>query len=242
LTPSNIISMPQSNFKEGFKAFWMGLLIGYQEPIFPYLATFAIGSILGIILSAPNLSKNKWKFVIGSYISGILSIALGFLLWIFRENMIFEESMIPPDWFFYINLGFQIIVITAFLHAYDFSKRAERRVRRTKLIRRAGLISLTIFTLQPLDLIPRAFLNLFFEENFVIRGGLDFWHAILCGVVVLVFWIGIIILWGLVNYALSMDYIFVIIRRLLSGKKVYLKDPLRSKEIIRMYESDTVQY
>ena len=151
------------------------------------------------------------------------------------------DFMVPPDWFFFISLGFQIMVVTAFLHVFDFSKRAELRMNRTKLVRRAGLISLTIFTLQPLDLIPRAFLNLFFKENFVVRGGLDFWQAILCGVVVLIFWIGIVVLWGYINYALSLDYIFVIIRRLLAGKKVYLKDPLRSKEIIRNSEPLIVQ-
>lgn len=237
LIPVNIVSMPQNNFKEVHRAFWMGLLIGYQEPLFPYLATFAIGNIFGILLSAPNLSSHKKKFIIGSYSSAVIFVALGFLLWILRDNMYFGgDYMIPPDWFFFIGLGFQIIVITAFLHAYDFSRRAERRVNRTKLIRRAGLISLTIFTLQPLDLIPRAFLTLLFEDNYIIRGSLDFWPAILCGSVVLLFWIGLIALWGLINYILSIDYIFVIIRRLLAGKKVYLKDPLRSREII--YDSE----
>ena len=237
LVPSNIVSMPQTNFLEVFKAFWMGLLIGYQEPLIPYLASFAVGNIFGIILSSSTLEKEKRKFEIGSYSSGMFFVSLGFLLWIFRDKMLFGgDYMVPPDWFFYIGLGFQIMVIIAFLHAFDFSKRAEHRMKRTKLVRRAGLISLTIFTLQPLDLIPRAFLNLFFKENFVVRGGLDFWKAILCGGVVLLFWIGLVILWGYINYALSFDYIFVILRRLLAGKKVYLKDPLRSKEIIKNSE------
>ena len=225
-------------------------------------------NIFGIILSSPNLVKEKRKFEIGSYTSGVFFVALGFLIWIFRDKMAFGgDYMVPPDWFFFIGLGFQIMIVTAFLHAFDFSKRAGIRMNRTKLIRRAGIISLTIFTLQPLDLIPRAFLNLFFKGikpltiftlqplnlihrgslnllfkvDFLVRGGLNFWQAILCGVVVLFFWIGIIILWGYINYALSLDYIFVIIRRLLAGKKVYLKDPLRSKEIIRNSEPFIIQ-
>ncbi len=72
-------------FWEILRAPFLGLLAGYIEPIFPYLAVSFVGSIIGIILSKPREEINQ-KFPrrlflvgLGMFVAGIIGLVAVFV-------------------------------------------------------------------------------------------------------------------------------------------------------------------
>ena len=223
---------------------WMALaiLIGEQEPLFPYMASFFIGCAIGLFLTYNHITKKKTLIV--GYSSGLAFIFVAMLVGAFKDNFSVNFGIIPNDWFLYLATGTQLWVITSFLWIFDFSKKAQKLTKYTKTIRKAGILSLTIFTFQSLDFFPRRFLTFISQvfgagTNFVSNGGhLSMGNSFITGFVVLVFWIVLILIWGLINYALTVDWLFEILRQLISWQKINWKDPLQSRDII--YKSEIV--
>jgi len=236
-----ILYQPVNNFGDRVRWLSFALLIGEQEPLFPHLATFFLGSGIGIALTNPKITKKNT--ILTGYSIGFLFIAVALLLGGLKENFYVDFSIIPSLWFLLLGIGLQVWVITSFLWIFDFAKKAQKRTKFTKTIRRAGIITLTIFTLQSLDFFPRWVLTKISTLvgsgiNYINNSqGLELGNAILMSFTVLIFWIGLIFLWGLINYAFSFDWIFEIFRRLTAGQKINWKDPLQSREIIFKTES-----
>ncbi len=231
-TSVNQIWQYVDSFSEGMRWMPFALLIGRQEPIFPYMATFFLGCAVGIALTHPKVSKKRTLLV--GYGSGMTFIIVAIFVGFFKDNFYVGTDIIPTDWFLYLGTGIQLWVITTFLWIFDFAKNSQKVTKYTKTIRKAGIISLTIFSLQSLDFFPRWVLMKITGLDFLGNGGsLSIGNALLAGIVVLGFWIGIITLWSLVNFTLSIDWLFDIIRQLFSGQKINWKDPMQSREIIQ---------
>jgi hypothetical protein len=115
----------------------------------------------------------------------------------------------------------------------DFSTKAKKRTKRTKIIRRAGVITLTIFTLQSFNFFPQWILSkIFSNPDYRTSNSMGLGSCFLTAFTVLIFWPGLILLWGLINYTLSFDWIFEIFRKSTLGQKINWRDPLHSREII----------
>jgi hypothetical protein len=236
----SLYSAPVANFGDRLKWMFYAVLVGEQEPLFPYVATFFLGSAIGIFLTTPKATKKNvilYSLFLGGVII-IVSIIVGALM-----KFPFGFGILPEMWFLLLGTGIQVWVLMLFLWVFDYSKHAQQLTKYTKTVRKAGILSLTIFTLQALDYIPRLFLtvgsNLLYlagwgePMNFLSNGGsLNIGAAFLASFVVLFFWIGLIAIWEKINYALTFDWIFEILRELIAWQKINFSDPLLSKEII----------
>ncbi len=228
------------NFGDRLKWMFYAILVGEQEPLLPYLSAFFIGDAVGIFLTMPQATKKNMIFgglgLGGGFI--IISVILGAV-----TGFPFAFAILPDMWFFILGTGIQVWALMLFLWVFDYSKGAQKLTKYTKIVRKAGILSLTIFTLQAIDYLPRVFLTVgsgIFSLlgigqplDFLSNGGnLNMGAAFLAAFLVLFFWIGLIGLWEKINYALSFDWIFEILRQLVSGGKINWKDPLLSREII----------
>ncbi len=235
------------NFGDRVRLLGLALLIGEQQPLFPFLATAFLGNAFGVALTRPNLEK-KWFIRIG-FLVGLSIIIAAVFVGFFIEHFEIVTTIVPNLWYFLASLGAQTWVFILFLHLFDFSKKAPKRLRSTKIFQKAGILSLTIFSLQSIDFIPRFLLyggSLGLSDLYGIGTPIDFLNnggsygvgaALLAAFVVLFFWMGIISLWEKINFALSFDWIFSIIRNLLSGRKINWKDPMHSRDIFLNSES-----
>ena len=229
-----------NNFGDRIRWLSLAIFIGHQMPLMPYLAIFFLGTGIGIALTNPKISK-KPTLIVG-YSLGMLFVVVAILLAAIKHDFSVGFGIIPNTWFLLLATGIQVWALTTFLWVFDFAKKAQRRTKYTKIFRKAGLLSLTIFSLQSLDFFPRWILTVIYasfgqEINFTGHNvNLGLGHTFLISIIVLLYWIGIILLWGLVNFTLSFDWLFEILRRLSSGQKINWKDPMRSREIIKKAE------
>jgi hypothetical protein len=231
LSSIDAIWQSADSFSEGVKWIPLAVLIGRQEPFFPYMASYFLGSAIGIALTHPKVAKKN--VLITGYGLGLIFGIVAILVGAFKDNFYVGSEMIPSDWFLYLATAIQLWVLTSFLWIFDFAKKSQTLTKYTKTIRKAGILSITIFTLQSIDFVPRWILMKITGLDFLSNGGhLSIGNALLAGIVVLVFWITLILLWGLINYTLSVDWLFDVIRQLLSGQKINWKDPIRSRDII----------
>ncbi|MHA1109674.1 MAG: hypothetical protein ACTSRE_01125 [Promethearchaeota archaeon] len=230
-----------TSFGSAMRHLLHALLIGTQEPLFPYLATFFLGIAIGIFLTTPKATKKNMIYY-GLGLGGAI-IIVAVLVGVFT-GFPFAFSILPDMWFLLLGTGIQVWVLMIFLWIFDFSKRAKKLTKYTKIVRKAGILSLTIFTLQAIDFVPRFILTGLSSTissvygtgtavDFLSNGGnYGMGAAFLAAFTVLFFWIGIIALWEKINYALTFDWIFKIFRQSISCQKINWKDPLMSKEII----------
>jgi hypothetical protein len=231
-TPQNIQSVPFTTWGNRFNMMWLAMLVGYQEPLLPYFGVYCIGNILGMALARPN--ANKKKINKAGYLSGIIIIAIGFLVWAVKDHFAFAGMfMIPPTWFLIVNAGLQLMFILFFINFFEFGKNLRKKTNKTKIIRRAGLLSLTLFTYQPLCYIPRWILSKITGWDCVGFYNLDILESLVCCIVVLCFWILLLYLFGLIKNYLTPDWFFSIIRSKINGKKINWVDPLNDYEIIK---------
>lgn len=229
-----------TSFSIAMKKLFYALLIGEQQPLFPYLATFFLGNAIGIFLTTPKATKKNVIFL-GLGLGGVI-IIISVIIGVFT-GFPFEFAILPDQWFLILGTGIQVWALMLFLWVFDYSKHAKKLTKHTKIVRKAGILSLTIFTLQALDYFPRLVLtvgSIFLyliglgqPVDFLSNGGnLGMGAAFLSSFFVLFFWIGLISLWEKINYTMSFDWIFEILRQLISIQKINWKDPLFSKEII----------
>jgi hypothetical protein len=231
LTPSSIQSFPSTSTKERMRMLGLALLVGHQEPLFPYFGVYCLGSILGILLSQPHLPKKKT--LLFGYGTGFGFILGGLLVLVFKEHSVIPEAfMIPPLWLLIIFTGMQIIIFFLLLHYFEFSAKILHRARYTRNIRRAGMLCLTIYTFQIFDIIPRWILTQLTNYDFITRFQVSAELAILCGGVTVIFWILVLKVWGLLRNYFTMDWVFHLAKNLIQWKKINWKDPLSQETII----------
>ena len=240
------------------------------HPIFPYLAISFIGSIIGIAISQPKkaLFKGFTKTVLLIGLVMFIAGATGtvFELINVMNNTSFDEAinfyrLISssrfwfPDaplafapfissfawlWQFLFTNGFSIMFTMIVLFLVEFRGRSSHFARRTKYIRRYGIIAFTNYNNQWLYWIPPAFIPLIFGQasyTKLLWGG-----TILSVLTTLAFYTIILYLWGLINYRFSFEwlmrsigYLLLPIRRssTLKNKKWWQKGDVNVKGIIK---------
>ncbi len=127
------------------------ILVGKEQPLFPFLAVVCIGAILGNNLAQEN---PKRKITGIGMIAGGVIIIIGVIFLILEGDIMgaivgVTETVHPP-WFFCILTGLQFIIICWWLRAYEFNPKRDmaKFTKRTRFFRRWGLVSLTLYLLQ----------------------------------------------------------------------------------------------
>lgn len=239
LETSGVQYMTTINFRERMESIVLALFIGEQQPFFPFAGVFCIGNIFGILFAQPKLHKKKT--LLYGYLSGLLLIILGVLIFVFIDKMVFDpEPIVRPMWFLIVNLGLQVIAMMIFMGVFEFNKKCSQRASRTKFIRRIGIIPLTLFTFQVLDYFPGLLLLKLFNQDFTATFGLEFKWSLLFTAVSMAFWAILVLLWGLLQNYLTMDWLFAMVKSLIFWKKPNWKDPLHTEVIIK--NPDPVQF
>ena len=197
--------------------FWVALA-GQAEPIFPFLGTIFIGAIVGMNLGIEHPSKHFPKFMA---LGGFSSIILGLLHLIIIDDMVFTMWFeIHPTWYFLVNIGIHLILISFFLHRFEFRKKTNLDLfaKRTVFLRRWGAISLTIYFWQIIDIIPRELVSLLFNVNLRQKHQEGYMWTFIMIIVVCLFWNTIIYYWEKIGFVGSWEWILAFFVKKLFGK------------------------
>ena len=162
-----IADPPGNSFKEIAIKFFLLPIAGRPEPIFPYLATSFIGSIIGILLAREKTPKKEFKvgmwaglvLVVGGLGGSVAYIATG------KQDILqmFDKAWSIPEitaWlpYFLFTLGTNICTTLFVIRIVEFRGRGDVFANKTKYIRRHGFVALSIYNYQFFDFIPRWFL------------------------------------------------------------------------------------
>ncbi len=180
LYPSEETSWPDIEFvyhNRSARTWFLTIINGPKQPLFPYLASSFMGSLIGMLLAEPKLPKRKLLWL---SLAGVLMISAGVILIVLGLPFTFLEQ--PPAITTYLlRLGGQVCLLMALLALIEYRGEgkifANRRI--VKFFRRWSILSLTIYSLHILELLPRWILSLilqkqpgyiFMEEGIIGRG------------------------------------------------------------------------
>ncbi|MHA1347376.1 MAG: hypothetical protein ACTSO3_13330 [Candidatus Heimdallarchaeaceae archaeon] len=180
LFPSGESGWPNIEFvyaNRSARTWFLTIVNGPKQPLFPYLASSFMGSLIGMLLANPKPPK---KILLWLSLIGVLMIASGVILIVLGLPFTFLEQ--PPAITTYLlRLGGQVCLLMVLLALIEFRGKgktfANRRI--VKFFRRWSILSLTIYSLHILELLPRWVLSLilqkqpgynFMEEGIIGRG------------------------------------------------------------------------
>ncbi|MHA1198850.1 MAG: hypothetical protein ACTSQF_05805, partial [Candidatus Heimdallarchaeaceae archaeon] len=231
-----------------------------------YLAVSFIGSIIGIAISQPKkaLFKGFTKTVLLTSFVMFVVGAVGTVFEVvnvlnntnfndavtFYKHVSFHRHWFPDApqpyapyissfawlWQFLFTNGFSIMLVLIVIYLVEFRGRGSQFAKRTRYIRRYGIVAFSNYNNQWLNWIPPLFIPLIF--------GLESYDKVLWGGIILlilttlVFYTIVLYLWGLVNYRFSLEwfmksinYILIPIRRnkVLKEKKWWQKGDINMK-------------
>jgi len=157
------------------KTWLLNIIIGPKFPLFPFLCSAFLGSIIGLFLSNP---KAKRKNLLHFIIAAIVMIVLGFLLVLIgfispslaQQYHIFSFTTIenpPAIGTYLVRLGGQIILVMILLNQIEFKGKGEQFADKFihKFFRKWGTLSLTIYSLNILELLPRWVLTIVTQKT-----------------------------------------------------------------------------
>ena len=255
-----IPNWPDINSLGGHKSFgvWLlTILCGPKFPLLPFLATAFMGSLIGIFLANPKPKKKMlWHFIL----VGVIMIIVGGLLVVFgfiwpdlpTKYHIFMFTTIenpPAVGFYMVRLGGQVILLMIILSQVEFKGKGEKFANKIvwKFFRRWGTFSLTIYSLNILDLLPRYILTLVSKpttginlmDHYVIPKEY-FWVIIFIVIYVLMFYE--LVVQVLISFKMkgSMEWFFVKIQGIFSKvKSNKLDSGFKKEEIIWISYKET---
>ncbi|MHA1795302.1 MAG: glycosyltransferase [Promethearchaeota archaeon] len=241
VTRDQIESMPTPTLWSFVRAMFLSNLVGYAQPLFPYLGVTFVGCMIGIIISQNQWSIRRKLNLI--YALGLGTILSGLFDWVVLTGLEpMQTFMIAPRWFLTLNTGLQTFVIGLMLKIIDFPNSAEKRrkrIRRLRFFRRAGILSLTLFATQFVDIIPRFILTKITGIDFIRFGNLDtIYQAFLLLFVVIIFWIVALRGWEVIKFYGSFDWFMLSITSSLAKRKINWHDPLKINQ--NLYEIEKI--
>ena len=231
LTPLNIRSTSANSVGEWIKLVFFANLIGWQEPLFPFVSSALFGAIYGIIFTQKTLPKKK--FLRLAFFISLGLVLVGAVLLPFSEDLLADMwTHLHVTWMLFVNLGLQSMCFLLMMYLIEFNPNNAKTVRRLRFFRRFGMLSMSIFCMELVDLIPRWIFTKIFSIN--VLTGQTTNMLLLLGLVAftLAFWYGLIRLWELAKFYGSLEVFLRSFTSLLFWKKFYIKDPLNSYQIL----------
>jgi hypothetical protein len=198
------------------------ILAGDFEPLFPCLSTGFVGAIFGFFLAFPRSSKTFFKL---GFLSAAGCILTGGLL--IAAGMPFSAFHRPALTNHLIQLGGQLIAVLVPLRLVEFRGRAQKSAnsRFIRFMRRWAMVALTVYALEIFDIFPEWTLNLtigklsnlnFFQRIFTF----DQLHLALLVAVYSVLWYYLLLLlWGKIDYKFTLEWFLIQIQGLISGQR-----------------------
>lgn len=234
LTPLTIRSAPATNWKERIPLIFLANLIGHQEPLFPYLSSAFFGAIYGIVLSQKSLPRKE--FFRTSFFISLALVLFGLGLLPFTED-IYHDIMthLHATWMLLVNLGVQSMCFILMMRIIELNPspvKRDKNVRRLRFFRRFGMLSMSIFCMELLDLIPRWILSQLLNIDLVTGKTGNMGILLLLVVFALSFWYGVIRLWELIRFYGSLEVFLRLFTRLIFWRKPNFRDPLNSKGVL----------
>jgi len=198
------------------------ILAGDFEPLFPCLSTGFVGAVIGFFLAFPRSSKTFFKMgflaAAGSILTGILLIAAGMPFSAFHRPALTNHL---------IQLGGQLIAVLLPLRLVEFRGRAQKSAnsRLIRFMRRWAMVALTVYALEIFDIFPEWTLNLTIGKlsglNFFLRiFTFDQLHlALLVAVYSVIWYYLLLLLWGKIDYRFTLEWFLIQIQGLVSGQR-----------------------
>ncbi|TFG16550.1 MAG: hypothetical protein EU530_11695 [Promethearchaeota archaeon] len=186
---------PFSENKEKFTRLIWYAIAGLEEPIFPNFFCVCLGCIFGYRLTQPNTDKHiarRWSL----FALGLIMIGLHY--WIFVEHLSFSLWFrVSPVWFLLINQGLYILYVCLFMRLFEFRKSADlyKYARNSTFLRRWGLLALSVYMLQLLDIYPRKLFTMITGMDFITHGKANMLWACILMVVAAFYFEVILRLW-----------------------------------------------
>jgi hypothetical protein len=224
---------------DGIIYLFFSTFAGMPEPIFPFMATSFIGCIIGILLDQDKLDisfvKRGWKV-------GFSMMGLGLFICFVTQTPIELDFAIQPMWFFIYNTGTQInmLFLAIWIGEFRRSTNMEKTLKITRYWRRWGILSLTIYYFQIIDIIPREILYQLTGLPFNKFNQLDPIYALMMVGIMVVIWETIIRLWERKEFKYSMEWILIWIGSKLIGIKMKKEDPLDIKGLL--YDVEQIRF
>jgi len=211
-------------YNASFKAWIMVLLGGDMEPLFPYFATSLIGSMIGLTLAR---DKSVKRFPL---IGGLTSLGIMGLGGMFIGLGLFTPSNGRPAMGNYLlMLGGQIGMIMLMLGLIEYRGKSDIFANRkiVKHFRLWGMISLSVYSLQILEILPKWILSILITYLFVpinllqhsIFGYTEEFKAILISIYIISFFELMISLWSKINFKYSFEWCIINLASLGSKSK-----------------------
>ncbi|MHA1728224.1 MAG: hypothetical protein ACTSWY_05780 [Promethearchaeota archaeon] len=223
-----------TGFGDGLlRLFWV-MLAGFPEPIFPFLGTTFIGCLVGILLNQDNPPKKMIRY---GYLSGFLIVILGIGIFIITDVSFSFLVEIFPLYFYLFHLGIQVIILSLALRVIEFNPKIKMEsyrdnvLKRTQFIRRWGMLSLTVYFFQILDVLSREILYQVTCIPFQETNNVDISGTILIVVVIMFLWEVTIRLWEKIKFKGSLEWLVLQFSSVI-GMKADKEDPLSIQGIL----------
>lgn len=211
---------------EFFLKLILSAFIGVEQPILPFMATTCIGGLIGYLLAQEKVSE---KLPRRGMLIGLGLIIAGAIVLILDFDAFSVDFNVFPTWFYLLSTGIELIFLMALLRMVEFSRRValsekmNNFVKKTRVARRWGMISLTLFMWQVFPEFLMRFLG-----NIVTGGQIEFMDrgeagglaSIIMIAVVLIVWDLIIRLWEKAEFKGTMEYIMtMLVLKFAGGRK-----------------------
>ncbi len=248
--------------------FWMSIS-GAESPIFPNFGVTFIGGIFGYFLAKPKPTRKLLHY---GAIGGAVLLVGGVLYWVFVDNMYFDIGMrIHETWYLLANMGLQIFYVIALLAMFEFREKADLKKYAgwTRIIRRWGLVALTVYMIQYIDVLMRIhctrtvgfdftiryFISKgwfilgqpiqppsvgFFIINFTSRHQVGMFWSIFMLIVAAVYFDILLRLWEKIKFVGTWEWFLIQIIKLFAGKKHYNSARIKVQE--SLYELEPISF
>ncbi|MHA1827189.1 MAG: hypothetical protein ACTSX6_00930, partial [Candidatus Heimdallarchaeaceae archaeon] len=211
-----------------FARYWLVTLGGRESPLFPMLASAIVGVIVGMWLIQ---EKPSMKFLKTGYWTALALFILGGIWFVFVDSKLLTKNLfgngydvdgvlvfqhVHPTWFMLSNTGLELAALLFIVHKVEFNPklRIEKWLRRSRFVRRWGIMSLTIYMFQVFIFIPEKVLSLIPGLEYVTRYQATFLQALFLAAVFTLMWEGIIRLWDLARYIGTWEWAFAYLNRI----------------------------
>ncbi|NHJ32671.1 MAG: hypothetical protein FK732_07405 [Asgard group archaeon] len=228
-----------------FKSWFFSLIAGDLEPLFPYLATSFIGSMVGLSLAKP---KPHRRFPLVGGVISILLMALGGMFILLGFLTLGNNR--PALGNYLLMLGGQLGVVFLLLRLVEFRGKGQEFANRrfVKHFRLWGMASLSIFSLAIFGLLPRWILgslyNLVYSSDANLLSSSIFSYgeenkALTVAIVVIISFELLVYLWSRINFKYGFEWIVI---RLQSLNKKHHSSRLNVDLIINKMEWENFKY
>jgi hypothetical protein len=206
------------------RAWFFALLAGDLEPVFPYLATWFVGSAIGLALLQEKSRKGLLRVggvaVAGTILVGILLVGQGSFA---------VGNTRPETGKYLLMLGGQVGAMLLLLWLVEFRGDPEVFANRrgVRALRLWGMASLTIWSLEIFELVPKTLLGWAYNaiapqkvnvlrHGFVAKGQEHI--AFLVAIVVMVAFHVLVVVWSRFDFKYSFEWFVIRIASFGSGK------------------------